>query len=186
MMAPSWDVVAATAHRPQHYTPAETVWVQRELPRVTVKLRDRYGMTTGVSGMAVGGDMWWAAELVEAGVDLWAHVPFPQQPDLWTRATRAEWRRLVDLAREVTVYGDHYDPDLFHARNDGMLAVAQAVLAIWKPSKRGGGTVSAVGKAMKRGLPIVHMNPEDRTVRLLNSNSAVSAGPPTLLPESTR
>jgi uncharacterized phage-like protein YoqJ len=163
-----WPTVMVTGHRPQHLMTVETDWVKAEVSRVVVKLRDEHGMTCGISGMAIGTDLWWAAAVVNAGVRLWAHIPFPGQPDRWRQADRAEWVRLRDLADEVTLYGTAYDVRLLHARNDGMLAAADAVVAVWKPSKTSGGTASAVRKARAMGLLVVHLNPERRTVTLLD------------------
>lgn len=173
---PTWDTVSATGHRPQHLTTDERLWVRGELARITVKLRDHHGMTTGVSGMALGTDLWWAGELVTAEVDLWAHVPFPQQPDPWKPTDRAEWRRLLSLAKPVTTYGDAYDVKLLHARNDGMLDVSAAVVAVLKGSKTSGGTASAVRKARRRRLPLVHLDPERRTITLSDPTSPAPAG----------
>lgn len=172
---PVWETVAATGHRPQHLSKPQRAWIVAELPRIVAKLRDEHGMTVGVSGMALGVDLWWAAALVDADVSLWAHVPFPQQPGVWpSAADRAEWRRLCDLAVEVTVYGDRYDIRHLHARNDGMLRVANAVVAVHKRSKSDGGTASAVRKARDLGRPIVLLDPEHKTVTL--SNLPVPAG----------
>jgi uncharacterized phage-like protein YoqJ len=166
---PTWRTVAATGHRPQHLLGfSETDWVRAELARVAVKLRDEHGMTCGISGMAIGTDLWWAAAVVDAGLKLSAHIPFPQQPDRWRQADREEWVRLRYVADQHTLYGTDYDVRLLRARNDGMLAEADAVVAVWKPSKTSGGTASAVRKAQAMGLPIVHLNPERRTVTLLN------------------
>ncbi|MCW6003928.1 hypothetical protein K1W54_04930 [Micromonospora sp. CPCC 205371] len=179
----TWETVAASGHRPQHLLGfGETDWVRAELARVAVKLRDEHGMTTGVSGMAIGTDLWWAAAVVDAGVKLWAPIPFPHPPDPWRPEDRDEWRRLRRAADVVTLYGDAYDVRLLHARNDGMLAAADAVVAVWKPSKTSGGTASAVRKAQAMGLPIVHLNPERRTVTLLNL-ARESAGSPSPNPE---
>jgi uncharacterized phage-like protein YoqJ len=170
--APQWTTVSATGHRPQHLSTAEGQWVRTELAHVVQKLRDAHAMETGISGMAIGADMWWAEELLSAGVRLWAHVPFPQQPDRWPPAERARWRRLLDQAAQVTTYGDAYDVCLLHERNDGMLAYSQAVVAVWKRSKTTGGTASAFRKARRRGLPIVHLDPERRTVSLISAGAA--------------
>ncbi|MGA3524215.1 hypothetical protein [Melissospora conviva] len=166
MTAPTWATVSATGHRPQHLTPAEQAWIRAELSRITTKLRDNHSMTTGVSGMALGTDMWWAAELVSARVDLWTHVPFPQQPDPWRSADRAEWERLLRVAKKQTVYGGMFDVKFLHQRNDGMLDASDAVVAVWKRSKTTGGTASAVRKATRRGLPVIHVDPEARVVTL--------------------
>lgn len=165
----TWATVAVTGHRPQHLLGVgETDWVRAELARVVAKLRDEHGMTCGISGMAIGTDLWWAAAVVEAGLKLSAHIPFPQQPDRWRQADREEWARLRYAADQHTLYGTAYNVRLLHARNNGMLAAADAVVAAWKPSKTSGGTAGAVRKAQAMGLPIVHLNPERRTVTLLN------------------
>lgn len=65
--------------------------MRAELARLAVKLHDHHGTTDGVSGMALGADQWWAASVLDAGMRLHAHVPFPQQPDKWPAEDRAEW-----------------------------------------------------------------------------------------------
>ncbi|WP_165947283.1 SLOG family protein [Micromonospora sp. 15K316] len=162
----AWEVAAATGHRPQHLTAEERRWIRAELKRIAVKLRDEHGTATGVSGMALGTDLWWADETDTAGMKLWAHVPFPQQPNPWRDEDKTEWRRLLDRAAKVTTYGDHYDVKLLHARNDGMLAAGSVIVAVHKRSKTTGGTASAVRKAERLGLPIIRIDPERRTVTL--------------------
>lgn len=188
MTAPAWPQVMVTGHRPQHLTAAED-WVRAELDRLAVKLRDLHGLTTGITGMALGADMWWAQSLHLAEVPYVAHIPFPQQPDRWRRYNPqavAEWERLRELAADEVVYGDlvglaeharkRVVVRLLHERNDGMLtgrlrgrqvcAPADAVVAVWCPSKLNGGTYSAVVKAHWVGLPVVHVNPDAGTVTM--------------------
>lgn len=141
----------------------------RALRQVAVRLRDEHGTEIGVSGMALGADMWWADEVLVAGLRLWAHIPFPQQPDVWTdRRDVAEWDRLRALAWTETVYGDHYDVDLLGQRNNGMLYVADCVdgvvVAVHKPSKKHGGTAGALRESRRRKLPIIHINPEAQSI----------------------
>jgi len=164
--AACWPAASCTGHRPQHLTQAQRHWVRAELDRVTAKLAGAHGTTRGNSGMAIGADMWWADALLRRGLDLWAHVPFPQQPDRWSTGDQAEWARVKAAAARVVVYGDNYDVALLHERNDGLLDDCDVLVAVWRPSKRGGGTASAVGKAARRGLPIIHLNPDDCTTRL--------------------
>ncbi|MFG2046163.1 hypothetical protein ACGFIW_01865 [Micromonospora sp. NPDC048935] len=180
MTAPVWPTVMVTGHRPQHLRPESLHdWVRRELDRLALKLRDVHGMTCGISGMALGADLWWADAVHRAGVPFVAHIPFPQQPDPWRRRNPqavAEWHRLRALAAEVVPYGDlaglaeharkRVVVRLLHERNDGMLAAADACLAVWCPSKRDGGTFSAVEKAHRMRLPMILVNPEARTVTM--------------------
>jgi uncharacterized phage-like protein YoqJ len=117
-----------------------------------------------VSGLALGSDLWWAQAALDAGLELWAAVPFPQQADRWPAADRATWRRLLDQAAKIRTFGQEPSTGLLHARNDGMLDVSAAVVAVWRPSVTTGGTASAVRKAQSRRMPVVHLDPDRRTV----------------------
>jgi hypothetical protein len=161
-----WPTVMVTGHRPQHLAPDVHDWVRSELARLAVKLKTEHGMACGVSGMAIGADLWWADALVTNGIPLWAHVPFPQQPNRWRTEDRAEWQRLLGLAVKTTTYGPDFDVKLLHARNDGMIKVSAAAIAVLLPGKTTGGTASAVRKLTAQGMPIIHINPEARTTTL--------------------
>lgn len=162
----TWPTVMVTGHRPQHLAPDVHGWVRSELARLAVKLRDDHGMAVGVSGMAIGADLWWADALVGNGIPLWAHVPFPQQPDRWRAEDRSEWERLLGLAVKTTTYGPDFDVKLLHARNDGMIRVSAAAIAVWLPDKHDGGTASAVRKLTAAGTPVIHVNPAVRVTTL--------------------
>lgn len=166
----AWPAVMLTGHRPQHLHPTARPWVRSELERLALKFRDEYGTTVGVSGMAIGSDLWWADAAVKAGLKLSAHVPFPQQPDKWGQGDRDEWSRLCRLAHTLKTYGGYYDVKTLHARNNGMVREAQeadgAAIAVWDPRKTEGGTASVVEKLTTTGLPIIHVNPETRTTTL--------------------
>lgn len=168
-MLPTWHIAAATGHRPQHLSLPERRWSARAIRFAVARLRDFHGTEIAVSGMALGTDMCFGEAALEVDLRLWAHIPFPQQPDVW-RDPRdvARWQRLREAATWETVYGDHYDVDLLGERNNGMLYVTDCVdgvvVALHKPSRRSGGTAGALREARKRGLPIIHINPEAETV----------------------
>jgi uncharacterized phage-like protein YoqJ len=169
-----WSVVCATGHR--RIPPAVLPWVRTKLAAAATWLRDQRQTRVGISGMALGADMLWAEAVLDAGLGLHAHVPFPQQPNLWPDDQRVRWRRLLERAAEVVWYGDLDGvPEaqrkatavrLLHARNDGMLAASAAVVAVYDPRQTGGGTASAVRKAIRLRLPVVHLDPAARTVRV--------------------
>ncbi|MFI1194061.1 hypothetical protein ACH4T9_12500 [Micromonospora sp. NPDC020750] len=180
MSAPVWPQVMVTGHRPHHLPVGAPASVRGELDRIAVKLRDGHGMTAGITGMALGADLLWAASLHRAQVSYIAHIPFPEQPDPWRRNNPhavTEWERLRGLADREVVYGTLAGlaerarkgaaVKLLHRRNDGMLAAVVsargAVVAVWCPSKLNGGTHSALQKAHRLGLPVIHINPEART-----------------------
>jgi hypothetical protein len=155
----TWPTVMVTGHRPQHLRPDARLWVRAELDRLACKLRDEHGTTVGISGMAIGADLWWADSVVKAGLDLHAHVPFPQQPSRWPDESKAEWDRLLGLATHTVTYGAHYDVGLLHARNRGMVNASGQVLAVWV-SGQGGGTRAAIEYAVRQGLRPTWLDPE--------------------------
>ena len=158
--------VMVTGHRPQFFAPDRAAWAERELERVAVKLRDHHGMQAGISGMALGADTWWGFATLYAWQELWAFIPFPQQPEKWMTSDRVRWQELRERAtREVVVAGE-YSVGALHARNDQMLDYSDLVVAVWDPSKQTGGTASCVQKAQARGLPILHVDPVAMTVTM--------------------
>jgi hypothetical protein len=176
-MGERWPVVMATGHRPQHLSPTQRAWCRDKLRKAAVWLRDECGTTVGISGMALGVDMWFARAVLEAGLDLWAYVPFPEQPEVWPSVgDRREWAGLVARAVRVEYAGElgalggdvrrRAAVRLLHRRNDMMLADAAAVVAVLDVAKRGGGTRSAVVKALRAGMPGVHLDPCAATVRV--------------------
>jgi len=150
-----WERVALTGHRTLSI--AEYGFAEEELVRLAVKLRDEHGTTTAISGMAVGADALWADAALQAGLQLWAYIPFPQQEEdrRWTAEDRADWAHLRSRAEREVVLGDHYDVRLLHARNDAMLRDADLLIAVCDPRRTVGGTASTLKKARKAAKPIV-------------------------------
>lgn len=166
-MALVFPRVALTGHRPQGLSPSARAWVPLELERLAVKLRDQHGMRVGISGMALGSDIWWAQATVFAWLDLWAFIPFPQQAERWTPADVALWNEMRSRAAAEVVIAPEYSVQALFARNEAMLNDADLVIAVWNPSSTGGGTTATVQSAVNRGLPIIHLDPDRQTTTLL-------------------
>lgn len=167
-IATEWPVVSGTGHRPQHLAAQARAWLRDKLRKAACWLRDERGTRVGISGMAIGFDLWWADAIIGAGLTLGAYIPCPQQADRWTAAYRAEWQRLRDLADPAVSrsFADHYSVGVLHKRNKAMLRDSNAVLCGWLPSRRNGGTWSAVRAAHAMGKPGLHLDPGAQTVRL--------------------
>lgn len=147
--------VAVTGHRPAGLTPDQRQFARSELNRLAVKLRDEHGTRVAISGLALGADTWWAQAAEQAGLTLWAYVPFPQQADQFPTADRAEWVRLRRVACRVVTVGDRYDVRLFHARNDLIVQDCDLLIVVHDPARSTGGTVSTLRKARNVGRPLV-------------------------------
>jgi hypothetical protein len=170
-----------TGHR--ELAAEEADWVRGRLADCVAWLRDVHDTTVAISGMALGVDTTWAQVALDAGLALHAYVPFPQQPDRWPEPDREEWSKLLARATEAHTVGDlnNVDPGrrrfevirLLHARNDAMLRATSGVaVAALRASATTGGTYSCVEKARRRGLTVVHIEPESRTTRLLRPEAA--------------
>jgi len=150
-----WVRVAVTGHR--SLSVDECVFAKQELTRLATKLRDEHGTTTAISGMAVGADTLWADAALQAGLQLWAYIPFPQQEAdrRWTHEDRAHWAHLRSRAEREVMLGEDYDVRLLHARNDIMLRDSDLLVAVCDQRRTTGGTAATLEKARLAGKPIV-------------------------------
>jgi hypothetical protein len=59
------------------------------------------------------------------------------------------------------------DEDAYLAAGQRVVELSDIVLAVWngKPAKGKGGTADVVAYAIRRGMPLIHINPISRTVR---------------------
>jgi hypothetical protein len=172
-----WERVALTGHR--SLSIAEYGFAGGELARLAVKLRDEHGTTTAISGMAVGADTLWADAALQAGLQLWAYIPFPQQEAdrRWTHEDRAHWAHLRSRAEREVVLGTSYDVRLLHARNDAMLRDSDLLIAVCDPLRTVGGTAATLKKARKAGKPIIIVDiAARRTTRKGHAKSASVPG----------
>lgn len=163
-MRRSYPTVALTGHRPEQLSSTQAAYVKACLEDLAYRLIDRHDMTEGITGMARGCDTWWAKALVKSGVDLAAYVPFPQQCDQWSTAEQSTHAALLGEAARVKVLGTTPATWLYHARNEAMIADADALIAVWLPSVRTGGTYSTMQKAASAGRPIMHVDPSSQSM----------------------
>lgn len=156
--------VMLTGHRPNALTQKEISWSRAELYRTMRRLKEFHGVQEVISGMALGADTWWAEFALQLEIPFAAYIPFETQPSKWPREMQEHWRELRYQAAREVVLGEEYQVWLLHARNDAMIKDAQLCVALWKQSKNGGGTFSAVQKIRKQGKPLILIDPELRTV----------------------
>lgn len=159
--------VMTTGHRPNGIPLGSAGWVERELERLAVKLRDQNGMQVGISGMALGSDIWWAQATVFAWQELWAFLPFPQQAERWTPEQVALWQEMRSRATRERITADSYSREALLQRNEDMLDYSDLVIAVFDPTSTGGGTLATVRSAVRRMLPIIHVNPVTQSTMML-------------------
>lgn len=169
----TYPSVALTGHRRQSLTPDQRTWVADTLRDVVAPgFAARYGTTEAISGMALGADTWWAQAALDAGLDLAAYLPSPDQANRWQSGDREVWASLRSRASREVVLGPTYSVRLLHARNDAMLRDADALIAVWLPDKTTGGTYGALRKAQRTGLPVLHVDPAAQQLRWMEDGGA--------------
>ena len=161
--------VAVTGHRPQFMTTDQTVWAYDELARLATKLRDNFGTTTGISGMAIGADAMWAETSIQTGLDLWAYIPFEDQPAKFSPSELQDWERHRATAVRELCLGTEYDVRLFHSRNDLMIRDADLMICVYDPAKTTGGTASTIKKIQAQGTAHILMDIVGRKTKIVHA-----------------
>lgn len=163
-----------TGHRPQefpwgHNEEWEECVLLRELLAAEIgRMRER-GVTTFVSGMALGVDMW-AAELVleckraepDAPIRLCAALPFEGQANRWSVAYRERYFDTLAQADEVVILHEHYTKGCMFERDRYMVDRSAHMIAVYNGSPKGG-TKYTLDYALSQGLAVVALHPELRT-----------------------
>jgi ribA/ribD-fused uncharacterized protein len=163
--------VAVTGHRPNAMTPAQTSWAGEQLERLAEKLKTQHDTTAAISGFAIGADAMWSDAALEAGLNLWAYIPFEVQPSKWRPADVRKWESHRAAAVREVVLAKDYDVRLLHSRNDFMIRDADLMICVMDPSKTTGGTASAVKKIRAQGLAHIVVDIVDRKVRIVRATA---------------
>ena len=157
-----------TGHRPEKLPfPDEEhprcIALKQQLFRLCEDMLSR-GVTDFLSGMSRGVDMW-AAECVlqlrskypDAGVRLWAIVPYAAQANGWTAGEQARYRHILAAADQVTVITESYFRGCLHCRNRFLVEHSQYLIAVYNGCA--GGTYSTMQYARKKGVEVLCITP---------------------------
>lgn len=130
-----------------------------------LKMRDFFtekGVTTLVSGMALGTDQWAAETALEMGIKVTAMIPCLNQDKMWPDLARTHYYGILDRIRFaqghiIYVSLRDYEKGCMHRRNLEIVNSSDEILAVWNGSK--GGTKDCVRSATQAGLPVTVLNP---------------------------
>lgn len=122
---------------------------------------------TGISGMALGVDQFFAEACLTTHTPFHAYVPFEGQESCWPASSQASYQALLRQAERVVVVGPKpvLKPAIaqaLHARNQRMVEACQAAIAVWDGSP--GGTADAVRRITLARRPCVRLDPMTPTV----------------------
>jgi uncharacterized phage-like protein YoqJ len=127
------------------------------------------GVTTFISGMALGVDMLAAERVIalrDAGapIQLVCAIPCDGQASRWNREDREKYNALCKAANDVIYVGHEYTKDCMIARNRFMIKSSSCCIAVWNGEV--GGTSSTVRLARKDKLHICRLDPTDFSISI--------------------
>lgn len=124
----------------------------------------------GITSLAVGADQLLAELILERGGMIHAVLPFADIERSFAPEDVSAYRQLARQATIEVLDTQGTDEDAYLAAGQRIVELSDLVLAVWngKPAKGRGGTADVVAYARHRSVPLIHINPVDRTIRRLD------------------
>jgi hypothetical protein len=121
----------------------------------------------GVTSLAVGSDQLLARLVLQRGGTIHAVLPFADIERSFLPEQVPGYRELAAQATLEVLSTPGTDEDSYFAAGRRVVDISDVVLAVWdgRPAKGKGGTADVVAYAMRRGVPLIHIDPVARTVR---------------------
>ena len=140
------------------------VWVARVMRHELAKVARPL---IGVTSLAVGADQLLARLVLEEGGTIHVVLPFADIERTFSPEDVPAYRKLVGSAMVEVLDTHGTDEDAYLAAGQRVVELSDIVLAVWngEPAKGKGGTADVVAYAIRRGIPLIHINPISRTVR---------------------
>ena len=157
-----------TGHRPE-----KLPWGSNESDPRCVQLKERLqaaveqayadGFRHFICGMARGADFYFAEAVLRLreerqDVTLEAAIPCEEQAQRWREEERERYFRLVELCDYETMIQRHYDRTCMQRRNRYMVDRSSRLIAVYDGML--GGTMYTVHYAMRAGVELVMLDPE--------------------------
>ena len=121
----------------------------------------------GITSLAIGADQLLARLVLERGGQIHAILPYRDIDRSFSREDLPAFRQLVDQAEieVLNVLGN--DQDAYLAAGMRVADLSDLLIAVWdgQPAEGKGGTADVVAYAVRRGVPIVFINPVSGLVR---------------------
>lgn len=127
----------------------------------------------------MGFDTWAAEDILELKrenklLSLEAAIPFPQQADSWPEYAKRRRKYILKRSDVLTTVSNHYDRDVFFARNRYMVDHADVLVCAFDGVK--GGTAYTVDYALKKNKIVIRIDPVAARVSMLGRSSFDSLG----------
>lgn len=155
--------VGITGHQ-RLANPEAWLWVASAMQGELAKLSPPL---IGVTSLAIGADQLLARLVLQLGGTIHAVLPFADIERSFSPLDIPEYRALAKQATTEVLDTPGTDEDAYWAAGQRVVDLSDVVLAVWdgKPAQGKGGTADVVAYAIRRGVPLVHIDPIARTVR---------------------
>lgn len=164
-----------TGHRPQKFTfgldeeSEDCILLKLKLLAQIQEMRKK-GVTTFLTGMAMGVDIW-AAELIlelKAGlpqedIRLIAVIPHEGQANKWSVDYRNRYFNILSHVEDTVLISSDYTKSCIFERNRYMVDHSAHMIAVYKGQP--GRTQRVVDYAIRKGLGIAIINPDDMAIQ---------------------
>jgi len=125
------------------------------------------GPVTAISSLAIGADQLFASLVMHRGGHVYAVIPFTGYERTFSPSHIETYHSILSKAISVEVLQTQgTDEDAYLAAGKRIVELADLIFAVWngKPSRGKGGTADIVAYAIGKKIPLIHINPVDRTV----------------------
>jgi hypothetical protein len=154
--------------------PAAWPWVKEAVGR---ELDAAPNPLVVVTSLAIGVDQLVAQLGILRNAAVHAVLPFAGIERTFAAEDLPEYRRLASQASIEILRTPGTDEDAYLAAGRRVVELSDVMIAVWdaKPAKGKGGTADIVTFAVASGVPVVHINPVERTVTRLQPITSKSS-----------
>lgn len=139
-------------------------WVRQALHAILANYREP---VQAVSSLARGADQLFCEVVLHAGGSSYAVIPFPGYERTFKGEHLDRYRALAARSHLEVLPPQADDEASFWAAGQRVVELSAVLVAVWdgKPARGLGGTADVVRYATDRHRPVVHLDPDRRTVQ---------------------
>ena len=136
--------------------------LKKELKKLILNKIKNENVTTFLSGMALGTDMFAAEIVLELkrkfrNITLTAVLPCRTQAARWNKEAIARYELILAKCDKIIVLQDEYTQSCMPKRNLYMVEHSDCIIAVWSGTE--GGTATTIRFASERHLPVTVLDP---------------------------
>jgi hypothetical protein len=160
--------IGVTGHQ-RLVDPSAWPWVDLEISKV---LRGSHQRVIGLTSLAMGADQVFAEVVLRNGGDLVVILPFPEYELVFPEVReRQRFHTLLARASSIEVLErKETEEEAYLVAGKRVIDESDRVIAVWdgEPAGGRGGTADIVCYAVSQRKPVIHINPNRRTVEIID------------------